>query len=202
MPVFPYTVRNRTPLASPCHILRCHRHKGLRPVAATRKRLSQRWFSGPTLSLRPPFRSGPPFPIKPLGRHRDSASHSSISRVLYHCEVTEGPRCLGLCNSFPVLPWASGRSALLCLTGASLRYDGTGRLTCRMVPCVAPSLANIYLLWDLTTSGHVSDRLLPRDLFILYVFKLPLSGKLPSPGISPLPLRVRGTTSAWQEGSR
>lgn len=68
---------------------------------------------------------------------------------------------------FPLLPCASGRSALLCLTGASLRYDGTGRLTCRMVPCVAPSLASFHLLWDLTTSGHSSDPLLPRDLFYM-----------------------------------
>jgi hypothetical protein len=58
------------------------------------------------------------------------------------------------------------RSALLCLTGASLRYHSMGRLACRMEPCVASVLPISIILWDLTSSGHYSDRLLPRDLFI------------------------------------
>lgn len=141
------SIRNRTPLASPCHLLRCHRHKGLRPVAATRERLSQHWFSGPTLSLRPPFRSGPPFPIKPLGRHRDSASHSSISRVLYHCEVTEGPRCprtLQLISRSPMRFWSVGL-ALPRGSVSSLRRHGSfdlphGALRCSQSRQFLPSL--------------------------------------------------------------
>lgn len=111
-----------------------------------------------------------------MHRARQSPASSTIARL------QKGRDALGLCNSFPVLPCGSGRSALLCLPGASLRYDGTGRLTCRMAPCVAPSLASFYLLWDLTTSGHISDRLWPRDLFIC--LQTPVPGHIPAAAAS------------------
>lgn len=129
--------------------LQYHRHKVLHLVAATRKRSSalKTLILGTSSSLRPPFGSGPPFPINSLGRHRDNASRSSISRVLYHCEVAEGPRCprtLQLISRSPMRLWSVGL-ALPPGSVSSLRRHGSfdlphGALRCSQSRQFLPSL--------------------------------------------------------------
>ena len=48
---------------------------------------------GTSSSLSAPIPLGSPFSHQTLGWHQDGASHSPISHVLFHCEVTEGLRC-------------------------------------------------------------------------------------------------------------
>lgn len=118
-------------------------------MAATRERSSalKTLILGTSSSLRPPFGSGPPFPINSLGRHRDSASRSSISRVLYHCEVAEGPRCprtFQLISRSPMRFWSVGL-ALPPGSVSSLRRHGSfdlphGALRCSQSRQFLPSL--------------------------------------------------------------
>lgn len=180
------SIRYRTSLASPCHLLRCHRHK---------HRLASRGSNSetalPTLVLGTSSKSSAPLPLG--------------SPFSHQTPWTAPGQCIALVNLPRPLPLRGYRRAAMpsdfathfplshavlvgrpCFAsrGASLRYDGTGRLTCRMVPCVAPSLASFYLLWDSTTSGHVSDRLLPRDFYTVCL-QTPVVGQTPVPGHIP-----------------
>lgn len=137
----------------------------------------------------------PLFPSTPLDgtgtvhRTRQSPASSTVARL------QKGRDALGLCNSFPASPmrfWSVGL-ALPHGSVSSLRRHGSfdlphGALRCSQSRQFPPSL------------GLDDERPLVRPVAaprpLLYVFKLPSSGKLPSPGISPLPLQVRGTTSA------
>lgn len=183
MPVFPYTAellwpRPATFAISPPQSL-ASRGSNSETVLCP-----QNTDSRDQLQSSAPLRLGSPFSHQlPWTAPGQCIALVNLPRPLPLRGLQKGRDALGLCNSFPVLPCGSGRSALLCLPGASLRYDGTGRLTCRMAPCVAPSLASFYLLWDLTTSGHISDRLWPRDLFIC--LQTPVPGHIPAAAASP-----------------